>query len=90
METVYFDAQRAAETLHRLVPGESVAYWQDVLADARTHQRPAPFTLAAVPGAAGPRYQLTELCRFAKVILDLGEQPAKPGRPAPVADDQMA
>ncbi len=83
MEKIYYNTQVAAETLDQLVPGESVAYWREVLIDNRTHERAAPFAIAVVETGGGLLYELEELRRFAGLIQDIDEQLA--ARPARVA-----
>ena len=75
MTQIYLNTQVAAETLNRLIPGESVAYWREVLIDARSHQRPAPFNIAVVDTGDGVLYTLPTLHRLAEAILAIDDLP---------------
>ena len=75
MTEIYLNTQVAAETLNQLIPGESVAYWRDVLIDARSHERPEPFNIPVIDTGAGALYTMATLNRLAQAIRAIDDLP---------------
>ena len=69
MDLTFYNLNRAAEYLARLMPDESPSYWRSVLLDHRQRQRPARLSIACVETADGVLYEVEALQRFADRML---------------------